>query len=121
MGKLRALVDCSRLGLEPGVSKFLVRNLAVLTLDRADVWGPIRFLQTRQKSWTNSQSASPQRNGNSSEALAYTWKAGKENRGRWSFQVIHTALKYTNNYLLCDPKTRDWSLTHGYVIPLKSQ
>lgn len=41
MGKLRALVVCSRLGVEPGVSRILARNLAVLALDGADVWGSI--------------------------------------------------------------------------------
>lgn len=50
MGKLRVLVGCSRLRLEPGVSEFLARNLAILTLDGVHVWEPIRILQTRDKS-----------------------------------------------------------------------
>lgn len=110
--KLRALMDCLRLGLEPRVSKFLARNLTILALDGTDVWGPVRLIKQmsggRQgenlPTWTNSQSSFPWRRGNSSEALPYTWKAGGENRARWSFQVIKTALKHTNNYCVT-PRT----------------
>lgn len=54
MGKLRALVVCSRLGLDPGVSKFLSQESCTLALHGTAVWEPVnqsgKMRQTRQKS-----------------------------------------------------------------------
>ena len=50
--------------------------------------------------------------------FSYTWKP-EEKGGEMEFSSYQSSIK-VHKQLPCDPTFRDWALTHGYVIPLKS-